>query len=63
MMFDHKQEIPLTHLPIETESKNANPLNDSVMDYQNGAVHSDSYGYDYSLAIPLDQVPYRPHNE
>ncbi|MGM7701603.1 hypothetical protein ACSVDE_07720 [Pseudalkalibacillus sp. Hm43] len=62
-MFDHQKEIPSNHVPTFENVKNDNPLNDSVMDYQNGAVPSQSSGYDYSLVVPLDQVPYRPHDE
>lgn len=62
-MYNHHKDLPVNQVPTFENVKNDNKMNDSVMDYQNGAVHSQVSGYDYSLVVPLDQVPYRPHDE
>ncbi len=62
-MYDHRKDIPYHDVPVFENVKNDNKMNDSVLDYQNGAVHSESFSYDYSMVIPLDQVPFRPHDE
>ncbi|MGP4079439.1 hypothetical protein ACTWQL_05940 [Pseudalkalibacillus sp. R45] len=62
-MYNHRKDIPFDQVPVFENVKNDNKLNDSVLDYQNGAVHSESFSYDYSMSIPLDQVPYKPHDE
>ncbi|WP_221565072.1 hypothetical protein [Alkalihalobacillus sp. TS-13] len=62
-MYNHRNDIPFNQVPVFEDVKNDNKLNDSVLDYQNGAVHSEPFSYDYSMAIPLDQVPYKPHDE
>ncbi|WP_257351608.1 hypothetical protein [Pseudalkalibacillus decolorationis] len=62
-MYNHRQDIPLREVPTFENVKSDNTLNDSVLDYQNGAVPSKFYSYDYSMVVPLDQVPYKPHDE
>lgn len=62
-MYNHKESIPYSQDPTFENVKNEDKFNDSVMDYQNGAVSSNRSNYDYSMVIPLDQVPYRPHDE